>query len=208
MKRLFLLFILCSILVSCHKSTPKVLIFIRDGSPQLEYMLTNEVGIMSEILKLGGFEVIIATISGEVLKAGSITLKPDLKLKDANIDDYAGFIFPCMAVSDSLNLETVAFVKKVADKSKPIAAQTGSVFTLAKAGILNGKKYAFVEEENWNAKMYPEFKNGIFGGTGVVQDDNIVTSGTCPWMARMADHQDGTTKLTLALISVIKAKTN
>ena len=170
-------------------------------------MLTNEVGIMSEILKLGGFEVKVATISGEVLNAGSITLTPDLKLSEANIDDYAGFILPCMASGDSVNLETVAFIKKVADKNKPVAAQTGSVFTLAKAGILNGKKYAFVEEENWNAKMYPEFNGGIFNGTGVIQDGNVVTSGTCPWMARMANHQDGTTKLTLALINVINAKT-
>ena len=55
--------------------------------------------------------------------------------------------------------------------------------------------------------MYPEFNGGIFNGTGVIQDGNVVTSGTCPWMARMANHQDGTTKLTLALINVINAKT-
>jgi putative intracellular protease/amidase len=206
MKRLFFLFVLFSILVSCNKEVPKVLLFIRDGSPQLEYMLTNEVGIMSEILKVAGFEVTIATISGEVLKTDSITLTPDLKLSEVNIDDYAGFLLPCMAAGDSLNSETVAFVKEVAKKSKPLAAQTGSIVTLAKAGVLSGKKFAFVEEEGWNAKMYPEFNDGIYSGNDVIQDGIIITSGTCPWMARMANHQDGTTKLTLAMINVIKSR--
>jgi putative intracellular protease/amidase len=197
---------LCIILVSFNKKATKVLIFIRDGSPQLEYMLTKEVGVMTEILKSGSFEVKTATISGEVLKAGSITMTPDLKLSEVNIDDYAGFILPCMAAKDSINPEAITFVKKVADKNKPLAAQTGSVLTLAKAGILDGKKFAYVNEIGWNAKMYPEFKSGIFSGIGVVQDGNIITSGTCPWMAQMPNHPDGTTKLTQTLIDVIKAK--
>jgi putative intracellular protease/amidase len=199
MKRLFFLFLLCSILVSFDKSAPKVLLFIKDGSPQLEYMLTNEVGKMSEIIKQFGFEVTIATISGEVLTAGSITVKPDLKLSEVNIDDYAGFILPCMVVG-SASSEAITFVKKVVDKGKPIAAQAGSVGLLAEAGILNGKKYALGSDLSTD----PNFKSGIYSGTGVVQDGNIITSGVCPWIAKETGWQDGTAKLTQTLIDVIK----
>ena len=183
MKRLLCLFVLCSILVSFDKSATKVLLFIKEESPQLEYMLTNEVGKMSEIIKQSGFEVTIATISGEVLKAGSITLKPDLKLSEVKIKDYAGFIFPCM-VSDLANLEMLTFVKTVADKGKPIAAQAGSITLLAKAGILNGKKYAAVNDPSVYPDAGSDYKNATYSGRGVVQDGNIITSGVCPWITK------------------------
>lgn len=201
MKRLFYLFLLSSILVSFDKSAPKVLLFIKEGSPQLEYMLTNEVGKMAEILKQSGFEVTIATISGEVLKAGSVTVKPDLKLSEVNIDEYAGFIFPCM-VLDLASPEMITLVKAAVDKGKPIAAQAGSVTLLAKAGILNGKKYA----TNIDASTWPDFKNSIYSGRGVVQDGNIITSGVCPWIAKDTGYQDGTPKLTQTLIDIINGK--
>jgi putative intracellular protease/amidase len=199
MKRLFVLFMVCGILVSFDKSVPKVLLFIKDGSQQLEYMLTNEVGKMSEIIKQSGYEVIISTISGEVLKAGSITVKPDLKLSEVNIDDYAGFIFPCM-VSDLINPEMITFVKAIVDNGKPIAAQAGSVGLLINADVLNGKKYTL------NHDAGTDVKDGIYSGTGVVQDGIIITSGTCPWIAKETGWVDGTDKLTQTLINAIKAK--
>ena len=168
MKRLFFLFMLCSSLVSFDKSAPKVLIFIKDGSPQFEYMLTNEVGKMSEV----------------------------------NIDEYAGFILPCMVV-DLVSSEVITFFKKVADKCKTIAAQAGSVALLAKTGILNGKKYAL----NIDVSKTPDFKNGIYSGKGVIQDGIIITSGTCPWLAKETGNKDGTSELTQTLIKVIKVKT-
>jgi protein deglycase len=200
MKRLLLLFMLCCIMVSFVKSAPKVLLFIKEGSPQLEFMLTNEVGKITEIIKQSGFEVVVATISGEELKTGSITIKPDLKLSEVNIDEYAGFILPCMLV-DLTSPEMISFAKAIADKGKPIAAQVGSVFILAKAGLLNGKKYAFVNDQGND----PDFKGSIYAGYGVVQDGLIITSGTCPWMAKATGHKDCTAALSNALIDVIKS---
>ena len=74
---------------------------------------------MIEIIKQSGFEVTIATISGEVLKSGSITVKPDLKLSEVNIDEYAGVIIPCMTL-DLATPEMIAFVKTAIDKGKPL----------------------------------------------------------------------------------------
>jgi putative intracellular protease/amidase len=203
MKKLFFLFMLCSILVSFDNYAPKILIYIQDGSMGLEYMLIHEVGKMKQILKQAGFDVTTATISGEVLKTDSVTIKPDLKLSEVNIDNYAGFIIPCMAVGDTIvSTEEVNFVKKVVNKSKPLAAQQGGVLILEKAGILNGKKYALIDDPS----MSPLFRSGIYSGRGVVQDGNIITSGVCPAMAKTKGYPDGTEKLTQTLILAIKAK--
>jgi putative intracellular protease/amidase len=170
----------------------------------LEYMLIHEVGKMKQVLKQAGFEVTTATISGEVLKTDSVTIKPDLKLSEVNLDNYAGFIIPCMAVGDTVvTSEEINFVKKVVNEGKPLAAQLGGVFILAKAGILNGKKYALIDD----ASMSPTFKNGIYSGRGVLKDGIIITSGVCPDMARERGYQDGTEMLTQTLIEAIKAKT-
>jgi putative intracellular protease/amidase len=204
--RIIPLIFLIGILFSCKKEAPKVLIFIRNGG-NLEYMLPNEVGIMNDILKVAGYDVKISTLSGEVLRTNSMILTPNLKLSEVNIDDYEGFMFPCMAAGDSITPEAIKFVKEIVNKNKPIAAQTNSILTLAKAGILNGKKFAYIEEKDWNTTMFPELNSGKFSGSGVVQDGNIITSGICPWMARRANHQDGTSRLTLTLINLLEAKT-
>jgi len=213
MKQLFLLLLSVIVFASCAEDTSKVLLFIPDGSVDLEFALTKEAGVMKDILEQSGFEVAVATVSGEPIVAGSTKLKPNLKLGDVRVTDYVGFILPCMAAADTLGappaLEAVAMVKKAAQEGKPVAAQLGSVLILAKAGVLMGKKYAFADSEDLNANMLPYLKDsgGIYSGTGVIQDGNIITSGVCPYWARMNELQDGTQELSQALIKVIKART-
>ena len=54
--------------------------------------------------------------------------------------------------------------------------------------------------------MAPEFEGGIYNGTGIVQDGNIITSGVCPLWSREKELKDGTSELTQALIEAIKTK--
>ena len=193
--------------VAGDKGVPKVLLFIRDqGSEHLEYMLVNEVGPMRKILTESGFDVTIASISGKTIKTDSITVTPDCELKRVKIDDYAGFILPCM-VNDSAPSESVSFVREIVNKGKPIAAQLAAVNVLGQAGVLSGKKFAFAEEKDFNVSMYPALKSGIYSGRGVVQDGVVITSGTCPWMAKMPGHQDCTAELTRTLIKVMTTRT-
>jgi putative intracellular protease/amidase len=206
MKQLFLLLLSLTLFVSCGKDNPKVLLFITDGSRDLELMLTKEVIVMKEILEQSSFEVVITTLSGETISVDSIVIEPELKLGDVNIADYSGFIFPCMAPPwdkiYNLNEEVVAFVKNISIEGKPMAAQTLSVADFAKAGVLVDKKYAFTIDPDLNE--YPEFKGGIYSGEGVIQDGNIITSGTCPWKTRKYDKPDGTRKLTELFIKAIR----
>jgi putative intracellular protease/amidase len=161
-------------------------------------MLTQEVGVMMSMLQKAGFKVVVASPSGQPITGGTATLKPDMKLADVKVEDYAGFILPCMAI-DTAPPEAVEIVRKAAALGKPIAAQNSSVvLILAKAGVLTGKQFA----------MYPGYEiyvpEGIYKGAGVVQDGNIITSGTCPNYAS-GTRPDGTAELTQKLIDSLKS---
>lgn len=207
MKKLLLLFLTCLMLASCSKSH-KVLIFVRDGSTNLKFMLENELGMMKNLLTDAGYEVNIATITGEQIVNDSINLKPDLKLASANVEEYAGLIIPCMAAGATVNQEAIAFVKQAVNKGMPVAAQTNAILILAKAGALNGRKYSFYNEDIRKSAQYPEFQKGVYSGNGVVRDDNIVTAAYCPEMSRTSQGKfhDCTTELTQTFIAAMKGK--
>jgi putative intracellular protease/amidase len=206
MKRLLVLLALSTIIVSCSKSNPAVLLFMRDGSPELEFMLKNEVSVMKDALERSGIRVVVATQDGSSFSAGPVSVKADLKLADVQVADYAGFILPCMASGNffdnpMISEESVALVKKAISAGKPVAAQTGSVWALAEAGALKGKKYAEAAE-----LKAPPFAETIYSGTGIVRDGLVITSGICPYMARQLKTSDGTERLALALVDAIKGK--
>jgi putative intracellular protease/amidase len=156
------------------------------------------------MLEQSGFAVDIVTVAGESISAGSVRLETVLKLANVNTDDYAGFIIPCMGVSERKAPEIESVIKKAAEAGKPVAAQLGGVKHLARAGVLKGKKYTYRIEVDLN--VFPEFMGAIYGGTGVVRDGNIITSGLCPLLAREEGLEDGTTELTQALIEALKSK--
>jgi protease I len=207
MKRLVFAIVLCACIFSYAQNTPKVLLFMRNAqsSGDLEYMLKKEVGVMKDTLERSGYKVFIATLDGGSVTAGSTTVKADIRLADVKAVDYAGFILPCLAVPSvpepEVSLEAIALVKGAISAGKPIAAQTGSLWTLAKAGLLKGKKYAYAM-----AEQSPHFEGATFAGTGVVRDGLIITSGICPYMALKAKMNDGTEQLSLALVAAMKDK--
>jgi putative intracellular protease/amidase len=205
MRKLIILLFSAIFFITCAEDNPKVLLFVTDGSRDLELMLTKEVIVMKEMLEQANLDVVVSTLSGESVSRDTVSVETDLKLSDVSTSDYAGFIFPCMAppwekIYDP-NSEVVAFIKKVSKEGKPMASQTLSVADFAKAGILVDMKYAFTLDPDVNE--YPEFKGGIFSGEGVIQDGNIITSGTCPWKAREFDLIDGTPKLTQLFIQAL-----
>jgi putative intracellular protease/amidase len=178
----------------------KVLMIVsEEKSADLEMALTKEVGVMKSLLQKAGFDVVVSTASKQPLVAGAAKLNPDLKLSDVKVADYNGLIMPCMFTSsDQLPAEGLSVIKEAVAKGKPIAAQTGSVVRLAEAGVLSGKKYAFVK--SW-VEQNPALKDSVYSGEGIVQDGKIITSGVCPYAAKTEKLSDGTSKLTEALIA-------
>lgn len=201
MKSVLFLVVLFSCYISYYQDANKVLVFIKEESSQLEYMLANEVLKMNEMLEESGFEVTTATVSGKELNTGSVSLTPDLRLDHVNIDDYDGFIIPCMVV-DITTPETVNFVKSIAKQDKPIAAQVASVYLLAEAGVLEGKKYALYSDQSDKS----DFKGSVYGGNGVVQDGKVITSGGCPWSAHKNRGKDRTAELTQSFMDILNAE--
>jgi putative intracellular protease/amidase len=203
MKKITFLMAIVIILSSFKAENPKVLMFIQDNSYDQGYMLKNEAGLMKQILEQSGFTVEIATLSGETLKSDSVTVQPDLKLSEANVKNYAGFIIPCMATEDTVITPAERnFVKSINELNKPLAAETGAVLILAKAGILKGKKFAFVE--SYVNQMKTDFENAIYSGEGVIRDGNIMTSAICPMQTKMYGKANGTAELTKMLVEAMK----
>jgi len=188
------------------KQKPKVLLFIRKGtSADVEFMLKEEVGVMTSMLEEAGFEVIVATASGEPIKSRTTELIPDLKLADVKVNDYVGIIMPCMAkglVSSYRHAspEEILLVKEAVAQGKPMAAQTGSIGILAEASVLVGKEYTYYCDPFWEES----FEGAIYSGKGVIRDGNIATSSHCPYMARSYGGDDGTSELTKIFIETIK----
>lgn len=187
----------------CQKSN-SVLLFIRDGSGDLDYTLRSEVGVMKEILEQSGFTVVIATVSGKPLTTDSIEVIPDLNLSNVKVADYAGVILPCMhagASLESIDPEAVLMIKQAVLENIPIAVQHAAIMILAETGLLKGKQYAYHEEVS--AHDFPNFEGSVYQGRGVVKDGNIITSGICPYLGEMMGIDDGTEQLTRFLIAAI-----
>jgi putative intracellular protease/amidase len=179
-------------------SSNRVLLILREQifSANKQYMNNNEALVMKSMLEEAGFKVVIASASGRTFLRRDIILEPDLKLAEVKIPDYVAFIIPCMQVnSTTFKPEEVAIAKQVVAERRPIAAQRGSVDMLAQAGVLAGKRYSYQFKVN-----NTPFDEAIYGGKGVVQDGNIITSSYCPFFGP----QDQTVELTQALIAELQ----
>ena len=200
------------------QSRGKVLMIPREGdSTDLDLMITKEVGVMTALLKNAGFEVDIATPSGQPFLGPTKKIEKVLRLSKIDPNNYAGIIMPCMAMGafpgPAVPPETVAVVKKALSDGKPVAAAYGSIIILAEAGLLKGKKYAFPHDALKTEEQHKpdlRFKDAIYSGPGVVQDGKIITSGVCPNIEKQYGMtygwKDGTVELTQKFIAAIGSK--
>jgi putative intracellular protease/amidase len=218
---LILAVVICFSSQAFGQSTRKVLMIPREGySRDLDLMLKMEVGVMISLLKNAGFEVDIATTSGQPILGTTekIEMEKVMQLSTVKLENYAGIIMPCMAVGSfpgpPVCPASVAIVKKALGEGKPVAASTFSGIILAEAGVLKGKKYAFSRdplktEKSWGkfGGTDQRFVGAIYSGPGVIQDGNIITSGACPFMERLGGGlQSKTVELTQTFIKAIGPK--
>jgi putative intracellular protease/amidase len=187
-----------SIKNEANASEPKaqVLLLIRHGfSSDTDFMLKEEVGVMTSMLVEAGFKVIVASYTTLTIFGKTLNLQPNLKLADVKVNDYVGIIMPCMARGSYTHgwhpyTEEISLIKEAVAQGKPIAAQRSSVIILAEAGALVGKKCTFKSE----FQSHPNFVGAIYSGIGVVQDGNIITSSHCPRATENQDESDWTSQ--------------
>ena len=188
--------LLLLLLVSCapqqpKEKSPQVLLILREYYDPLDkqFMGTNEAIMMKSMLEEAGFRVVIASASARTFIREDITLESNLKLAEAKIGDYVGFIIPCMSLGNSIvKPEEVTIAKQAVVSGKPVAAQRKGVLILSNAGVLEGKRHAYNTGQ------------GVFIDEGVVQDGNIITSAYCPYHGSL----DQTGELTQALIAALQ----
>jgi putative intracellular protease/amidase len=169
------------------------------NSISLGMMIEKEVTPIVNKLNEAGYAVVIASESGASIRAGGAELNVDKKLADVQIQDYVGVVIPCMAeMPNAIPKKAVEIIQSAHTRNLPLAAQNSGVLILGSAGMLDGKNYAI--EADW--KDLP--KAGTFKGVGVVQDGNIVTSGTCPFQAAMRGLKDRTDEFVTTFIRMLK----
>lgn len=173
----------------------KIFMYVRDGSRDLDRMLVREVGVMRQMLEDAGYAVDIATPRDEVLASETLALTPTVKLAAVRIEDYAGLVLPCMApaAGHAMPAGVDDLVTAALDRGLPMAASRGSVTSLAKAGALVDRTFAFAGPVSGAER--PEFAGGTYIGTGVVRDGTISTAGICPLAAHTLGEPDGTEDL-------------
>jgi putative intracellular protease/amidase len=197
------------------QSGRKVLMIPREGySSDLDLMIKMEVGVMTILLKRAGFEVDTATTSGQPILGPTQKIEKVIRLSEVNVDNYVGVIMPCMAVGmhpgPPVSPQTVMLVKRALADGKPVAAAANAGIILAEAGVLKGKKYAFITDPLKTTETIkrtdPRFEGAIYSGPGVVQDGKIITSGVCPNLEKVYAMQNGTVELTQKFIAAISPK--
>ena len=193
---LFLFLIAATVFAAQPETSSKVLIIVREHSYYPELMVEKEVNVMTSILKKAGCSVVTATESGTTIGGSKVSLKPDLRISEVRPSEYCGVMVPCMAsgLPGQVTAKAVAIVKTIAELGRPVAAQNGGVYILEKAGVLVGKKYAM------ESALLP---SGKYVGQGVVQDGNVVTSGSCPYRATYKGATDGTVELTKKFVALL-----
>jgi len=149
-----------------HKT---IAVLATDGFEQVE--LTKPV----EALKAAGAKVVIVSLEADEIQGfkhhdkGDKT-PVDIKVSDADVEDYDGLLLPGGVISpDALRLDkaAVAFVKGFGEAGKPIAAICHGPWTLIDADLVKGRRMT----------SWPSLKTDLTNAGAEWVDEAAVTDG-------------------------------
>jgi putative intracellular protease/amidase len=152
----------------------------------MQLFLREEVQVMMDLLEAAGYEVVVATPSGESIEAGTLRLKSDLKVADVKLKRYVAVVLPCMGASDYDVPQELVDLLKEANARRMIIAAQHSVEVLLPAGLITGRKVS----------MSP----------GAIIDRNLVTSYNCPYTARGKSQPIDTPQLIRLTVELLARK--
>jgi len=147
----------------------KVLVPLAGGFEEIEAVS------LIDVMRRGGIEVVVASITGEleVKGANGITLKADRLIDGTSADELDMVVLPggwdgTYALADNEKVQSL--LKEMDEKNKYVGAICAAPFALNKAGVLkeNYTCYPSVEEQI--------AKNGYTDASQVVEDKNVLTS--------------------------------
>ena len=149
-----------------HKT---IAVLATDGFEQVE--LTKPV----EALKAAGAKVVIVSLEADEIQGFNHHDKGDktpvdIKVSDADVEDYDGLLLPGGVISpDALRLDdaAVAFVKAFGQAGKPIAAICHGPWTLIDANLVKGRRMT----------SWPSLKTDLTNAGANWVDEGSVTDG-------------------------------
>jgi len=147
-------------------SGKKVLFVVFDRFDQSEYTLPRN------ILRARGAAVTVPSSSLRALGGyqGSMRIKPDILLKNANMSGYDALVFIGGYRYETNNPDTHRLVREALAQHKPVAAICIAPVTLAKASVIKGRR---VTASTRHAVL--RSAGGIVQSSSVVRDGLIIT---------------------------------
>jgi len=138
----------------------------------------EELLVPIEKLQKAGTEITIAGLNmNESTGMLGAKVKPDILLKEVNIDEYDALVLPGGTGAREYlinNADVLALIKIAYEKEKIVAAICSSCMIPAKAGILKGKTATcFTRQEDIE---FLKKCGARYAGTGVAADENIITA--------------------------------
>jgi putative intracellular protease/amidase len=166
-------------IIAAQGQTKRVL-FVPRGIGARDQLIEREAFRIITGLRDAGFTVEIATDSGQRYRGVKLAIDVDYKLNDVDISKYNAVVFACMAQGNfgewHASEDEKGIVREAARRNILLAAQDGSIVILAEAGVLVGKKYAFLKDKS----TYKVMAKTEYAGQGVIRDGQIITSSGCP----------------------------
>lgn len=154
----------------------KILVYIYDG------MATFEIALLTQLLSFTQ-DIEFAFVADEIRqikdKPGFL-ITPQLDLKSVDIDDFDGIIIPGGWLAH-LDEQLLNIVRDMDKEQKLIAAICAAPWILAKAGVLNGRRYA-TSIDQWqdsHREIFQQedpFPREGYVDSRVVRDRNIITA--------------------------------
>lgn len=156
-------------------ATLPVLVMVRVGPGSMPLALARELMVIVKIISSMSLLPVLASGRGRKYPGEAGLLRESLPIADLMPSDYQGILIPHMpietaSIQDRDPSTIIDFVRKFHSLGRTIAAQNSGVLLLARAGILDGRKFA---AEKRYAYLAPR---GIYMGEGVMLDGNILTA--------------------------------
>ena len=155
---------------SSQLSGRRIAILATDGFEQSELTepkrLLEQAGAKTEVIAPGG----AAQIKGWNKQDWGDSVKVDVALKDARVDNYDALVLPGGVMNpDLLRLEpaAIALIKSFGDAAKPIAAICHGPWTLIDAGLVKGRKIT----------SWPSLRKDLENAGAQWQDSEVVRDG-------------------------------
>lgn len=165
----------------------KVLLVVPDGSEDLEVAAFVEIPGWTKVVNVEPIEVTVAGWDDKIKMYHGLTIIPDKKITNINIDDYDAHALPGGWPGTRYNEQScselmLGIIKKMYEQGKLIATMCFGIFALGEAGLLKEVKATSFSSNSDSCETCKVVKNKVisygtdFQEQAIVIDKNIISN--------------------------------